>query len=65
MEEDLELKNVKYIYIGFGMLFENLAHEYDIHVCSFFDYLLICVLNLFLYVTQPHECMFKSLSVIK
>jgi len=26
----------KYIYIWFGLVFESLAHEVDMHVCSFF-----------------------------
>jgi len=52
----LNFKKVKYIYIWFGLVFESLAHEVDMHVCSFLLYLLICILDLFLYVTQLHEC---------
>ena len=52
----LNFKWVKYTYIWFGLLFESLAHEVDMHVYSFFLYLLICILDLFVYVTQLHEC---------
>jgi len=52
----LNFKKVKYIYIKFGMVFESLAHEVNMHVCSIFLYLLICILYLFVYVTQLHEC---------
>jgi len=33
--------------IWFGLVFESLAHEEDMHVCYFFLYLLICILDLF------------------
>ena len=39
----------------FGLVFESLAHEVNMHVCSFFIYLLICILDLFVYITQLHE----------
>jgi len=52
----MNFKKVKYIYIWFGLVFESLAHEVDMHICSFFLYLLICILDLFVYVTQLHEC---------
>jgi hypothetical protein len=51
----LNLKKVKYFYIWFGLVFESLAHEVNIHVCSFILYLLICILDLFVYVSQLHE----------
>jgi hypothetical protein len=47
--------------MGFGQFFEGLAHEFDMHICSFFLYLLICVSDLFVYVTQLHECANVSL----
>jgi len=49
-------KKVKHIYISFGLVFESLTHEVDLHVYSIFLYLLICILDLFVYVTQLHEC---------
>jgi hypothetical protein len=33
----LYFKKVKYVYILFGLVFESLAHEVDVHVCSFFS----------------------------
>jgi hypothetical protein len=47
----LNFKKVKYIYIWFGLVFESLANEVDMHVCSFLLYLLICILG-----KQLHEC---------
>ena len=47
----LNLKKVKYIYLWFGLVFENLAHEVDMHVCFFFLHLIICIQDLFVYVT--------------
>jgi hypothetical protein len=47
--------------MGFGLLFECIAHEVDMHICSFVLYLLICILDLFLYVTQAHECEYLCL----
>jgi len=52
----LNFNQVKYIYTRSGMVFESLAHEVDMYVCSFFLYLLICIFDLFVYVTQLHEC---------
>jgi hypothetical protein len=52
----LNFKKVKYIYICFGLVFESLENEVDLHVCSFFLYLIISPLDLFVYVTQIHEC---------
>jgi len=46
----LNFKKVKYIYIWFGLVFESLAHEVGTHVRSFLLYLLICILDLFVYV---------------
>jgi hypothetical protein len=43
LDEYFELQKVKYIYIWFGLVFESLAHEVDMHVCSFFLYVLICI----------------------
>jgi len=37
------------------MVFESLAHEVNMHVRSLFHYLLICILDLFVHVTQLHE----------
>ena len=51
----LNFKKVKYIYIWIGLVFESLAHEVDMHVCSFSLYLLVCIFDLFVYVTQLHE----------
>jgi len=51
----LDFKKVKYIYVWFGLVFESLAHEVDMHVCSFFIFLLICILDLFVYITQLRE----------
>ena len=45
----LNFKNIKYIYIWFGLVFDSSAHAaVDMHVCSFFFflYLLICTLDL-------------------
>jgi len=52
----MNFKKAKYIYIRFGLVFESLAHEVDIHVCSSFLYLLICILDLFVYITKLHIC---------
>jgi hypothetical protein len=38
------------------LVFESLTHEIDMQVCSFFLYLLIRMLDLFVYITQLHEC---------
>jgi len=50
----LNFKKVKYFYIWFGLVFESLVHEVDMYVRSFYLYLLICVLDLFAYVTKLH-----------
>jgi hypothetical protein len=56
LDEYFEIKKkVKYIYIRSGLVFESLAHEVHMHVCSFF-YLLICIFDLSVYITQPQEC---------
>jgi len=52
----LNFKKVKYFYIWFGSVFESLAHEVNMYVCSIILYLLICILDLFVYVSQLHEC---------
>ena len=51
----LNFKKVKYIYIWFGLVFESLAHEDHMQVRSFFLYMLICILDLFVYITKLHE----------
>jgi len=38
------------------LVFESLAREINTHVCSFILYLLIRILDLFVYITQLHEC---------
>jgi len=52
----LNFNKVKYIYTWSGMVFESLAHEFNMYVCSFLLYLLSHILNLFVYVTQLHVC---------
>jgi hypothetical protein len=32
----LNFKNIIYIYVGFGLLFEGLPYQVDMQVCSFF-----------------------------
>jgi hypothetical protein len=44
----LNFKTVKVIWIG--LVFENVALEVDMHVHSFFLYLLIFILDLFVYI---------------
>jgi len=55
LNEYFELQKVKYICIWSGFVFESLAHEVDMHACSFF-YVLICILYLFVYITQLLQC---------
>jgi len=54
----LNFQKVKYTYIRFGLIFESLSHAGYKHVCvcSILLYLLICTLDLFVYITQLHEC---------
>ena len=57
LDDYFELQKVKYFYIWFGLVFESLAHEVDMHLCMFlFLNVLMCILNLLVYATRQHEC---------
>ena len=45
----LNFKKVKYIYIWFGLVFESLAHDVNMPVCSFFPKKFKLVLQKILY----------------